>query len=142
MSKTDGNLQHTLARLESLQVAVRPERELSWRAGDSCGAAFRIAGRAALVGVIPSLLALAVLAAMHVAAVEQFLSRSVNVAMLLEGCVLYVLAVGIVSGRVAHRFAYQTAISVPTLALLMAWVVNFSLWGWTWLLVFILLKRS
>ena len=102
---------------------------------------FRMAWRAALVGAIPSLLVLAVLAATHVAPVELLLTRAVNVATLVGGCVLYVLTVGFVSGRVAYRFAYETDVSVPTLALLIAWVANLSLWGWTVVLVALVLNR-
>ena len=142
MSTKDGNLEQTLARLESIQEEVRPDRELSWRAGDSCDAAFRMAWRTAVVGVIPSLLVLAVLTATHVAPVELLLTRAVNVARLVGGCILYVLTVGFVSGRVAHRFAYETNVSVPTLAQLIAWVANLSLWGWTVVLVVALLNRS
>lgn len=100
-----------------------------------------MAWRAALVGAIPSLLVLAVLAATHVAPVELLLTRAVNVATLVGGCILYVLTVGFVSGRVAHRFAYETDVSVPTLALLIAWVANLSLWGWTVVLVALVLNR-
>ena len=141
MSTKDGNLQQTLARLESIQEEVRPDRELSWRSGDCFDAAFCRAWRAALAGVIPSLFVLAVLATKHVAPVELLLTSAVNVAALVGGSVMYVLAVGFVSGRVAHRFAYETEISVPTLARLIAWVANLSLWGWTVLLVLIVHSR-
>ena len=108
---------------------------------DCFDAAFCRAWRAALAGVIPSLFVLAVLATRHVAPVELLLTSAVNVAALVGGSVMYVLAVGFVSGRVAHRFAYETEISVPTLARLIAWVANLSLWGWTVLLVLIAHSR-
>ena len=136
MSTNSDNLQQTLARLESIQDEVRPDRELAWRSDDSRDEAFRTAWRAALVGAITSLLVLAVLAAMHVGLAEWLLTRPVNVAVLVGGCVLYVLATAFVAGRMAHRFAYQTDISVPTLAKLIVWVANLSLWGWMVLLVF------
>ena len=142
MSTNNGNLKQSLARLESIQEEVRPDRELSWRAGDSCDEAFRTAWRTALAGAIPSLLVLAVLAAMHIAPVERLLTRAVNVVTLVGGSVLYVLAVAFVAGRMAHRFAYQTDISVPTLAKLIVWVANLSLWGWIVVIAVQVLGRS
>ena len=141
MSMKSNNLQQTLARLESIQDEVRPDRELTWRSDDSCDEAFRTAWRAALAGAVPSLLVLAVLAAMHAALAERLLTRPVNAAVLVGGCVLYVLAVAFVAGRMAHRIAYQTDISVPTLAKLIVWVANLSLWGWMVLLVFFVLTH-
>ncbi|MBC8115217.1 MAG: hypothetical protein H7062_12605 [Candidatus Saccharimonas sp.] len=141
MSTKDGNLEQTLARLESIQEEVRPDRELSWRAIDSCDNAFRVAWRTALMGAVPTLLLVAVLAIMHIAPVERVLGSAVNVATLVGCGVLYVLAVGFVSGRVAHRFAYETNVSAPTLAMLIAWVANLSLWGWAAVLVIVLLNR-
>ncbi|MEK6262233.1 MAG: hypothetical protein AABP62_26850 [Planctomycetota bacterium] len=141
MSTKDGNLEQTLARLESIQEEVRPDRELSGRAGDSCDKAFRAAWRTALVGAIPTLLLVAVLAAARVAPVERALGSAVNVATLVGCGVLYVLTVGLVSGRLAHRFAYETDVSAPTLAMLIAWVANLSLWGWAAVLVVTVLNR-
>ena len=43
---------------------------------------------------------------------------------------LYVLMTGIVSGWIAHRFAFETAVPVSRLAIALAWVANLSLWGW------------
>lgn len=44
----------------------------------------------------------------------------------------YVLLTGIVSGWIAHRFAFDTAVPVSRLAIAIAiaWVANLSLWGW------------
>lgn len=141
MTTNDGPIGETLARLESIQEEVRPDRELSWRAGDSCDEAFRAAWQSALMGAIPTLLLVAMLAAVHVAPVDRLLARAVNVATLVGGSVLYVLAVGFVSGRVAHRFAYETDVSAPLLARLIAWVANLCLWGWAVVLVFLVLTH-
>lgn len=42
----------------------------------------------------------------------------------------YVLLAGIVSGWIAHRIAFETAVPVSRLAIAIAWVANLSLWGW------------
>lgn len=42
----------------------------------------------------------------------------------------YVLLTGIVSGWIAHRFAFDTAVPASRLAIAIAWVANLSLWGW------------
>lgn len=140
MSTKNGDLEQTLARLESLQEEVRPDRELSWRAEDSGDEAFRTAWRTALVGAFPALLVVAVLA-MRISPVNLLPAHAAIVATVVGCSVLYVLAVAFVAGRLAHRFAYQTDISVPTLAKLIAWVANLSLWGWTVLLVVFILTR-
>lgn len=42
----------------------------------------------------------------------------------------YSVLVGVVAGRLAHRIAFETTISVSRLAVALAWVTNLTAWGW------------
>lgn len=46
----------------------------------------------------------------------------------------YVVPIGMVSGWIAHRLAFETTVPVSRLAIAIAWVANLSLWGW-WVVV-------
>lgn len=50
-------------------------------------------------------------------------------------CALYVLLTGYLSGWIAHRIAFGTAVTVSRLAIAIAWVANLSLWGWAFVVV-------
>lgn len=152
MSTDDGKLEQKIARLTPAHADMRPDRELAWRATDSCDEACRVARRSALEGVILSLLLLvAILAMMHLVTVQKAFGQLINFITLfgygiffvasIGLSVIYVFVIGEGSGRLAHRFAYETDISATTLARLIAWVANLCLWGWAVVLVFIVLTH-
>lgn len=128
-------------RLTAIQYEARPHLDLHWREGDSRSGTFHIAWRSALLGVIPTLATIAVVGVISESFVKRMLASTSNVIFLLMASGAYVVIVGVLSGRVAHRFAYETNISSRRLSLLMVWVANLSLWGWTWLLVLFVMSR-
>ena len=118
-------------RLEMIHCELRPELDVHWKEKDSRCWAFHIAWRSAVLGVIPSVAVIAALAILSNTFIKREIANLRSVAVLLACAILYVV-VGTISGKVAHRFAYETNVSARQLSLLMTWVANLSLWGWTW----------
>ena len=114
------------------------EAELEWRfrCRNSLEGARRCAMRTALLG---PLLLMAMLVVMAIGQREDqpltMTQRSVILVTALLVVVLigiiYSFVVGVVSGSIAHRFAFETTIPVSRLAIVLAWVANLSLWGWS-----------
>ncbi len=48
--------------------------------------------------------------------------------------IVYAVIVGLVTGGLAHRIAFETTVPVSRLAVALAWVVNLTVWGW-WLVL-------
>ena len=117
-------------RLEMIHCELRPELDLHWKEKDSRCLAFHIAWRSAVLGVIPPVAVLATLAILSNTFIKRELANLRSVAVLLACAILYVV-VGTRSGKVAHRFAYETNVAARQLSLLMTWVANLSLWGRT-----------
>ena len=113
-------------------------RSLERRVANSVETAVRTAMRTAFLGPLPFIALVVVgwtnsLREWHMVQgtiAHRIIPLLIVLAVIVATGFCYAVFVGVVAGRLAHRIAFETTMSVSRLAMALAWVVNLTVWGW------------